>query len=60
MKITIEVPNTTVCAFFNYVFVGDTGMSMGVKQIDSDDMKSGKVLVCDACNPTEKGGVDNA
>ena len=60
MRITIEVPDTTRCAFFNYIYTTSTGMNMGVKQIDTEDMKGGKVLVCDACHQTEKGGGDNA
>ena len=55
MKITIELPERAVCAFLNYVYGTDTGMSMGVKQIDTDDIKRGKVLVCDGC---EKGGAE--
>ena len=60
MKITIEIPNTTVGAFFNCVFSTDTGrMAMGVRQIDTDDLKSGEVIVCRTDHPTEKGGVNN-
>ncbi len=56
MKITIEIPDTTVGAFFNYVFSTDTRMAMGVRQIDTDDLKSGEVIVCGIDHPTEKGG----
>ena len=56
MKITIEMPDTTTCAFLNYIYRTDTGMSMGVKQIDTDDLKNGNLLVCNAYHPTEKGG----
>lgn len=55
MKITIELPEKTSCAFLNYVFGTSTGMTMGVKQIGTDDIRSGKVLVCDGCEETEKG-----
>lgn len=58
MKIVIEIPDTTTCAFLNYIFATSTGMSMGVKSIDTDDIKSGNVLVCDACHQTEKGGAE--
>ncbi len=55
MKITIEVPDTTLCAFFDYVFYTNTGMNMGSKQISTDDIRSGNILVCDAEHPTDKG-----
>lgn len=57
MKITIEIPDTTVCAFFDYVFQTSTGMSMASKQIGTDDIQSGEVIVCNPVHSTEKGGV---
>ena len=39
MKITIELPDTTACAFINYVSVNGFSMSMGVKSLDSDDLR---------------------
>ena len=51
------MPDTTACAFLNYIYRTDTGMNMGVKQIDTDDLKNGNVFVCNADHPTEKGGV---
>ena len=56
MKISIEIPDTTVCAFFDYVYYTNTGMSMASKQIGTDDIQSGEVIVCDTAHPTEKGG----
>ena len=56
MKITIEIPDTTVCAFFDYVFSTNTGMSMASKQIGTDDIQSGEVIACNTDHPTEKGG----
>ena len=56
MKITIEIPDTTVCAFFDYVYYTDTDMHIAIKQIRTDDIQSGKVIVCDVAHPTEKGG----
>ena len=42
----IELPDKTLCAFLNYVYVDeDGGMSMGVKQIDTDDIKAEHVTV---------------
>ena len=58
MKVTIEMPDTTTCAFLNYIYRTDTGMSMGVKQIDTDDLKNGNLLVCNAYHSTEKGSAE--
>jgi len=58
MKIIIEIPDTTNCAFFNYVYTTSTGMSMGVKSISTDDIRSGDILVCNGYHPTEKGGAN--
>lgn len=43
MKITLDIPDMTTCAFFNYVFMDkDTyNMSMGVKSLESDDLVDG-------------------
>ena len=41
MKIMVEIPDTTVCAFINYVFASNGGMSMGARSIDSADLAQG-------------------
>lgn len=42
----IEIPDGTLCAFLNYVFVGEGGgMNMAVKQISTDDIAAGHVTV---------------
>ena len=41
MKITIDLPKYTSCAFVNYIYATGTGMSMGVKSLDSDDLVDG-------------------
>ena len=57
MKITVEIPDTTACVFIDYVFYENTGMSMASKPIDTDDLRSGKVIDCVINDhPTEKGG----
>ena len=56
MKITIEIPDKTVCAFFDYVYYTNTGMSMASKQIGTDDIHSREVIVCDTDHKNEKGG----
>ena len=48
MKITLDIPKYTTCAFFNYVYYGDGAyMSMGVKSLDSDDLVDGNVIKVD-------------
>ena len=56
MKITLDIPDTTTCAFINYVFFNkDTyGMSAGVKSLDSDDLSDGNEIKVDPY----KGGED--
>ena len=55
MKITIEIPNTTACAFLNYVYyTTSTGMSMASRQIDTDEIQSGEVIVCNPDGKVEK------
>ena len=43
--INIELPDNTVCAFINYVFHSETGMSMGARSISTDDLLSGVSLI---------------
>jgi hypothetical protein len=54
MKITLEIPDTTACAFLGYVYYTNTGIEMATKGIDTDTIKSGEVINC--ITPTEKGG----
>ena len=42
MKITLDIPDTVICAFFSGVRYGNTGMEMFSYQLDSDDLKDGK------------------
>lgn len=46
MKITLDIPNTTICAFVNYVLVNkDTyGMTMEVEGLNSDDLVDGNEI----------------
>ncbi len=54
MKITIEIPDTTVCAFLNYIYYTSTGMSMMCKSISTDEIQSNKVIVCNPETLEEK------
>lgn len=40
-KLTLELPKGTMCCFVNYIYATPTGMSMGVTQIDGDDLLNG-------------------
>ena len=42
MKITIELPDTTLCVFANYVYTNENGVKMGCKSLDTDAIKSAK------------------
>lgn len=46
MKITLDIPDTTTCAFVNYVYMDNYtyGMSMGVKSLESDDLVDGNEI----------------
>lgn len=41
MKITLDLPDTTRCAFLNCVFQGSDGLMIGSRVIGSDDLKDG-------------------
>ena len=46
MKITLDIPDTTTCAFINYVFYNTqtVRMAMGIKSLDSDDLVDGNEI----------------
>lgn len=46
MKITLGIPNTTICAFFSYVLVNEDtyGMTMEVEGLNSDDLVDGNEI----------------
>lgn len=44
MKITLDVPDTTVCAYFCYVNYGSQGPSMGCTLLDTDDFVDGNEI----------------
>ena len=50
MKIILEIPDHTICAFFNYVEYKPSGLKMGVKSIQSDDLEDGAVIKVNADN----------
>ena len=42
MKITIEIPDTTVCGFFNYVFADEGGLAIGSKSLGTDEINKAR------------------
>ena len=44
MKITLDVPDTTVCAYFCYVQYDSPGSSMGCTLLDTDDFVNGNEI----------------
>ena len=39
MKVTIELPDTAICVFANYVYIDEKGgASMTCKKLDTDDL----------------------
>jgi hypothetical protein len=45
MKITLDIPDNTRCAFFDFVFGDYLGMSMQCRPIESDELHDGAVIV---------------
>lgn len=44
MKITLDISDTVICAFFNGVELTNTGMQMFSFQLDGDDLKDGNTV----------------
>lgn len=44
MKITLDIPDTTMCAFFSYVHHKGNKIFMGARSIASGDMKDGALI----------------
>ena len=44
MKITLDIPNDTICGFFNFVRGDWCGLSMQTHSISSDQMKDGATI----------------
>lgn len=48
MKITLEIPDNTKCAFFDFVFGDIYGMTMQGRAIATDELREGAVIVINA------------
>lgn len=47
MKVTFEVPDSTLCLTLSGVYATDNALSMGVKTVSTEQIESGEVIVCD-------------
>lgn len=43
-KLTLELPQDTLCCFVNYVYCGSSGLLMGTTAIDGDDLMNGEAI----------------
>lgn len=44
MKIILDIPDTTMCAFFDFVYATDTGLNMQGHSIDSSRLFDGSEI----------------
>lgn len=51
MKITIDLPDTSRCAFLNYVYQSDGAMLISCKLLDSGDLKDGAQIKIEPKEP---------
>ena len=55
MKITLDIPNTTLCASVSLVFVTKSGMSMSSTIIDTNDLRTKSEIKIKGDDQTEQG-----
>lgn len=59
MRITLDIPDTVSCAFFNYVFTTEEAwsMSMGCRSIGTNELNDGaEIKVTPYSDDVMKGG----
>lgn len=56
MKITLEITDDTLCAFFNSVVITENGLKMFSHQIGSDDLKDGNAIKLPRENQEKENG----
>lgn len=56
MKITLDVPDGTMCAFLNYVFQRGFGLCLGTKSLGSEDLHDGAVIKVEPTFEEEDAG----
>ena len=47
MKITLDIPDDTICAFFNFVRGDWSGLSMQSHPIPNNELKDGEIIKID-------------
>lgn len=59
MKITLDIPNYTNCAFFSYVYTDEVfSMNMGCRSIGTDELKDGAEIKVKPSKDDGKGGTE--
>lgn len=58
MKITLEIPDNTICAFFDFVWGDIFGLTMQGHSIEKSLLYDGSVITVDAMKPTEGAKVE--
>ena len=53
MKITLDMPDTTRCAFLNYVYRDGVSMMIRCKLLDSSDLKDGAEIKIEPKEPDQ-------
>ena len=48
MKITLDIPDSTICAFFNFVRGDWSGLTMQSHSIQSIELKDGAIIKIEA------------
>ena len=46
MKITFDVPATTICLTLSGVYADDDGLAMGTKTVSTEEIESRKMIIC--------------
>ena len=58
MKITLEIPDTTKCAFFDFIYGARSGMMMQGHSIESDELYDGAEIKIDESDATAKESIE--
>ena len=53
MKIILDLPDTTRCAYINYVYQNGVSMMIGCKLLDSSDLKDGAEIKIEPKEPDQ-------
>lgn len=59
MKITLDIPDTTICAFFDFVRYSNNGMAMQGHSIGSDELHDGSEIKIEVVDKWKKSNYAN-